>query len=83
MDINVVFLSADYSVMNEEEVAQLDFGPKDAVFSKPKEGENHLKPLYMKGHINGHPVSKMLVDGGAIVNLMPYSTFKKLGRSDD
>jgi hypothetical protein len=25
----------------------------------------------------------MLVDGGAIVNLMPYSLFKKLGDSDD
>jgi hypothetical protein len=25
----------------------------------------------------------MLVDGGAIVNLMPYSLFKKLGGSDD
>ena len=25
----------------------------------------------------------MLVDGGAIVNLMPYSLFKKLGGKDD
>jgi hypothetical protein len=25
----------------------------------------------------------MLVDGGVIVNLMPYSLFKKLGGSDD
>jgi hypothetical protein len=25
----------------------------------------------------------MLVDGGAAVNLMPYSIFKKLGREDD
>lgn len=25
----------------------------------------------------------MLVDGGAIVNLMPYSLFKKLGGSDE
>nr|AAQ56390.1 putative gag-pol precursor [Oryza sativa Japonica Group] len=29
------------------------------------------------------PVSRMLVDGGAAVNLMPYSLFKKLGRGDD
>ena len=36
----------------------------------------------MKGHINGKPVSRMLVDTGAIVNLMPYSVFKKLGGSD-
>jgi hypothetical protein len=25
----------------------------------------------------------MLVDGGAVVNLMQYSIFKKLGREDD
>ena len=39
----------------------------------------HLKPLYLKGHINGSPVARMRVDGGAVVNLMPYSVFKKLG----
>lgn len=33
--------------------------------------------------LNGAPISKMLVDRGAIVNLMPYCTFKKLGRFDD
>jgi hypothetical protein len=37
----------------------------------------------MKGHINGNPISRMLVDGEANVNLMPYSLFKKLGGSDD
>jgi hypothetical protein len=25
----------------------------------------------------------MLIDGGAVVNQMPYSIFKKLGREDD
>ena len=37
----------------------------------------------MRGHINGKPVTGMLVDGGAIVNLMPYSLYKKLGRKDE
>jgi hypothetical protein len=37
----------------------------------------------MKGHINGKPISRMLVDGGEIVNLMLYSLFKKLRGSDD
>jgi hypothetical protein len=37
----------------------------------------------MKGHINGKPISCMMVDGGAIVNLMSYSLFKKLVGSDD
>jgi hypothetical protein len=39
--------------------------------------------LYIWGHIDGKPVSKMLVDGGAAVNLMSYSIFKKLRREDD
>jgi hypothetical protein len=39
--------------------------------------------LYIWGHINGEPISRMLIDGGATINLMPYSIFKKLGREDD
>ena len=37
----------------------------------------------MRGHINGKPVTRMLVDGGAIVNLMSYSLYKKLGGQDE
>jgi hypothetical protein len=83
LEINVVHLFVDGSVPTEEDFAHLDFGPKDAIFQKPKDTNNHLKDLYMKGHINGKPISRMLVDGGAIVNLMPYSLFKKLGGSDE
>ena len=34
----------------------------------------------MKGFVDGKPMSKMLVDGGASINLMPYTTFCKLGK---
>ena len=37
----------------------------------------------MRGHINGKLVSRMLVDSGAIVNLMPYSLYKKLSGTDE
>ena len=53
------------------------------MFKKPKESNNHLKVLYMRGHVNGKLISRMLVDGGAIVNLMPYSLYKKLGEKDE
>jgi hypothetical protein len=43
----------------------------------------HLKPLHVKGFINGRPVNNMLVDNGASVNLIPYSLHKKLGGSDE
>jgi len=83
LEINVVHMSLDYLKIPEEEVVHLQFGPRDAVFQKTKESDNHLKALYMRGHLNGKPISRMLVDGGAIVNLMPYSLYKKLGRKDE
>jgi hypothetical protein len=76
-------MSLDYLIIAEEEVAHLQFGPCDAVFQKPKESDNHLKALYMREHVNGKPISRMLVDGGAIVNLMPYSLYKMLGGKDE
>jgi hypothetical protein len=83
MEVNVVYLSStDYSLLEEEEVSQLALGPQDVVFKKPVESEDHLKPMYIRGHLDGTPVARMLVDGGAAVNVMPYATFKKLGKTD-
>jgi hypothetical protein len=63
-------------------VAQLDFGPRPVIFEKPREKNyKHMKVLYLKGYINGHPVNKMLVDTGAVVNIMPYSVLHQLGHS--
>jgi hypothetical protein len=57
--------------------------PKEVVFEKPKESSQHMKPLYVRGHNDGRPIFRMLIDDGAIVNLMSYSVFKKLGWEDD
>jgi hypothetical protein len=38
-----------------------------------------MRPLYLRGYVNGKPLTKMFVDGGAAVNVMPYTTFRKLG----
>jgi hypothetical protein len=35
------------------------------------------------GHIDGIPIAKTLIDGGAAVNLMPYSLYRKLEKQDD
>ena len=58
------------------------FAPQSAIFQKPADHVNHLKPLHVKGYINGKLVNNMLVDNRAMVNLMPYSLYKKLGGSD-
>jgi hypothetical protein len=42
-----------------------------------------LKALYLNDFIDGKLMSKMLVDGGASVNLMSYTTFRKLGKGPE
>ena len=61
-------------------VEQLSGG--QAIFQKLADHVNHLKPLHVKGFINGKLVNNMLVDNRAMVNLIPYSIYKKLGGSD-
>jgi hypothetical protein len=83
-EVNVVVLSADYYIVEDDSAAAVfNFPIEDATFKKPEDSVNHLKPLHIKGHINGAPVHGMLVDSGAIVNVMPYSLYKKLGGTDD
>jgi hypothetical protein len=52
---------------------------QQAIFDK-LDKHQHLKALYLKGFIDGKRMSKMLVDGSASVNLMPYTTFLKLSK---
>ena len=41
----------------------------------------HLRPLYIKAHVNKKPSTRVLIDGGVVFNVMPYSTVEKLGKS--
>jgi hypothetical protein len=72
MDVNVITFSVDYTIVGDDEpvVAQFDFGPKEAAFTKPMESVNHLKPLFVRDHIDGIPIAKMLVDGGCKSNAL-------------
>ena len=65
----------------EEMAAQLTL-IQQAIFDKPIK-HRHWKALYVKGFIDGKPMSKMLVDGCASVNLMSYTTFRKLGKGPE
>jgi hypothetical protein len=51
---------------------------KQATFDKLVKNQ-HMRPLYLRGYVNGKALTKMFVDGGAAVNVMPYTTFRKLG----
>jgi hypothetical protein len=83
MDINMMFtLPAEFRGI-EQKVAEMYLSPNEVMFEKLEGSSQHLKPLYIRGHIDGKPISRMLVDDGAVVNLISYIVFKKLGREDD
>jgi len=68
----------------EEAVAQLTLEPVLATFEKPEdEKRKHLKALFLMGFVDGKPVTKMLVDGGAEVNIMLYAILRKLRKSNE
>jgi hypothetical protein len=60
MDVNIITFSAVCTIVGDDEpiVAQFDFGPKEVAFTKPKESVNHLKPLFVRGHIDGYRLLK-------------------------
>ena len=62
----------------------MNLEPLPATFEKPEDDKwQHLKALFLKGFVDGKPVTKMLVDGGAAVNIMPYVMLRKLGKNQD
>ena len=69
---------SDFDESEYEEIVAKLMVVQQAIFDKLVK-HRHLKALYMRGFVDGKPMSKMLVDGGASVNLMPYTTFRKLG----
>ena len=41
----------------------------------------HINPLYVRAHLNGRPVSKVLIYNGSTINVMPLRMSRALGRS--
>ena len=70
---------SDFDELEHEEMAAQLTLIQQAIFDKPVK-HRHLEALYVKCFVDGKPMSKILVDGGAFVNLMPYTTFRKLGK---
>ena len=91
--INMVFImpkefmvpcGEDHVPELDEAMAQLNLEPLPVMFEKPEHSKRqHLKALFLKGFVDGKPVTKMLVDGGAAVNIMPYVMLRILGKSQD
>ena len=52
--------------------AGLEFPPCKIIFEKTsKRMSQHLKPLFIKVHMDGKPINGVLVDNGAAVNIFP------------
>ena len=91
-DVNMVFMlpmeflapfSDDEDINFPNQIAQLALDPMMAIFEKPSNDERqHLKALLVKGRVDGQPVSKILIDGGAAIKIMSYVMYRKLGKGD-
>jgi hypothetical protein len=79
MDVNMVFTIPTELCALAEDVAELTLGVGRVVFKKPKNPGAHMNPLFIRGHLDVTPIGHMLVDGGACINILPLSVFKKFG----
>ena len=75
--------SDDEEVDFPDQIAQMALDLMTAIFEKPSDDERqHLKALFVKGRVDGQPISKILIDEGAAINIMPYTVYRKLGKGD-
>lgn len=44
--------------------------------------KSHMKPLFIRAKVKYMMVNKILVDGGAVMNIMPHFLLKKIGKYD-
>ena len=73
-------LLTDEEMENLEPKAEveLEFPPGKIIFEKlSKRMSRHLKPLFIKVHMDGIPINRVLVDNGAAVNILPWGMLKK------
>ncbi|KZV53197.1 hypothetical protein F511_27563 [Dorcoceras hygrometricum] len=58
--------------------------PKQVIIEKPTpEMTKHIRPLYIKAHLNGKPVSRVLIDNGSAINVLPLRMLRNLGKSEE
>ncbi|GKV42187.1 hypothetical protein SLEP1_g49624 [Rubroshorea leprosula] len=68
----------------EEEAIIVPAQDDKIVSEKPEEKmARHIRPLYINAHMDGTPISRVLVDNGAAVNVLPTCMLYKIGKSLD
>jgi hypothetical protein len=79
IDVSMVFMIPAKFCEPMEDIAELVLGEECAMLEKPEHPGAHMRPLFIRGHLDGTPIGHMLVDVVASVNILPLSLFKKLG----
>ena len=58
--------------------------PKRIILEKPSlKMTKHIKPLYIKAHLISKPFSRILVDNGSAINVIPLRLLNALGKSEE
>lgn len=59
-------------------------GPNEtvALTRPPSNMLTHVRPLYVKAILDGVPMTRILVDNGAAINILPVATMKRLGKDN-
>ncbi|CAL2277256.1 unnamed protein product [Prunus armeniaca] len=91
LGINMVFiLLAEVEEASEQQTPTAKIGgtamklvAEQLCFAKPtKEMANYLRPLFITTNFGGIPIPKVMVDGGATINLLPHRLLSKMGRTE-
>jgi hypothetical protein len=86
----VSMLPIEYDVISEviedeEDFTEemIEYEGQQAMFERlDHHMQHHLKPLFIQAKINDVGINKVLVDGGAAVNLLPHFLLKKIVLSE-
>ena len=78
LPIKIVIFEGDVMI-DEAECEALVSAMTREIKLKNQIKAKHLRPLYIMAYMNGKLISRVLVDGEAMFNIIPYSTVEKLG----
>lgn len=68
----------------KEEPTPIDLGQPLTSFRKPtSKMTDHLRPMFIKAHLERVPFTKMMVDEGAAINILPAKHLHKLRQTKE
>jgi hypothetical protein len=81
--VNMVFVLPGEFRAPDREFIELALGAKVESLEKLEQLGQHMRPLFVQGHLEGRPVQRIMVDGGTDLNVMPLTMLKRMGYQED